>query len=169
MTHTYTHIHKHMNVYMYIYIIHVHTEVHIHTYIHTYMHIHVCILVCNTHRCTHIYMYMYTHIWGAPKQGVCNRARAHSRCIPRYIGYVSKGVFCDNPSLQTWYQKYCSKKARTSEQELLDLEMWSCRSRARHTRYIPPPMFCISIASASQHDHWHAYGSASRGFWQQRF
>ena len=59
--------------------------------------------------------------------------------------------------------KHCRKKPRTPEQELVDLEIRSCGNSARHTllhtSYTPPPMFCIRIASASQHDHWHRYRS----------
>ena len=33
----------------------------------------------------------------------------------------------------------------------------SAKSALLHTRYIPPPIFRIRIASASQHDHWHRY------------
>ena len=82
--------------------------------------------------CMYIYTsYMNIYMYGSvPKQGLCNRARAHSRYIPRYIGYVSKGAFCDNPRPSNVVPRHCSKKPRTPEQELLDLDMWSCGSSA---------------------------------------
>ena len=61
----------------------------------------------------------------------------------------------------TLIPKHCSKKPRTPEQELLDLEIWSCGTSVRHTmlhtRCISVTVFRIRIAFASQHDHWHRY------------
>ena len=38
-----------------------------------------------------------SHMGARKTEGGCKEARAHSRCMPRCIGYVSHGAFYDNP------------------------------------------------------------------------
>ena len=51
-----------------------------------------------TDLCMCIYAHIHTCMPGcAPKEGVCNGARAHSRYIRYYMAHVLHGALCDNP------------------------------------------------------------------------
>ena len=86
-------------------------------------------------------------------QGVCNRARAHSRCILHYIGYVSQGAFCDNPPLSKVGTKALQQEAQGPRARASQPHKFGVVEPARDIpSYMPPPMFCIGVAFANQRD-----------------